>query len=350
LCEVQSQKLEELREVQSQKLEELREVQSQKLEELREGQSELSKSVQNVQLNQHIMNEKLPKLTEAFITPSEYKKSTHKEIFFDLMDMFGFGHTSISSQVETFNGAPPTNAIALDFKYRWEDGALESSSYPKLQEHLTRHGVDTVIVGEGQGLPDGLLYREELWTLKRNTILRSADLRKVGQESIFKYTLRGRTDLVRKKRRDDPLGKSNNRYFIEIKRGEDFVKEDSLREAVLQLIGGNASNTFHSPPVLLTNLLSMHFVLFITLEGDPTTELRFKLNVLKMGTFGVALAFVEEQTSTMRSVTSHMGRKPTPPSSPPKATGFGADDDDCDSVTDAFASADLREVVEEEDV
>jgi hypothetical protein len=162
--------------------------------------------------------------------------------------------------------------------------------------------------------------------------------------------------LVRIKRRDDPLGKSNNCYFIEIKRVEDFVLEDSLREAVLQLIGGNASNSFHSPPVLLTNLASMHFVLYITLEGDPTVELRFKLNVLKMETFGVALAFVEERTSTMMSVTLHMGRKPTPPSSPPMAMATGSghgvndDDDGNDSVTDAFASVDLQEVVEEEDV
>jgi hypothetical protein len=81
------------------------------------------------------------------------------------------------------------------------------------------------------------------------------------------------------------------------------VEEDSLREAVLQLIGGNASNSFHSPSVLLTNL-----VLYISLKDN----LQLKLNVIKMQSFGDALAFVEAQTSEMNSVTLHLGRRPTP--------------------------------------
>jgi hypothetical protein len=173
-----------------------------------------------------------------------------------------------------------------------------------------------VVIGEGQGLPDGLLYRQELWTLKKNTLLRSEDLRKTGEEPIFKYILQGRTDLVRKKVPEDPLGKSNNQYFIEIKRTEDFALEDSFRESCLQLIGGNASNSFHSPPVLLTNLANMHYVLYISLVGDPTVELRFKLNVVKMPSFCVAVDFVEGVSSVMKSVTLQLGRKPTPPSSP----------------------------------
>ena len=76
------------------------------------------------------------------------------------------------------------------------------------------------------------------------------------------------------------MGKSNNRYFIEIKRVEDFLEEDSLGEAVLQLIGGNAFNSFYSPPVLLTNLDMQHFVLFIILDWDPMLELKFRLNVV----------------------------------------------------------------------
>jgi hypothetical protein len=201
-----------------------------------------------------------------------------------------------------------------------------------------------VNVSEGQGLPDGLLYHEELWTLKKNTSLRSEDLRKISQEPIFKYILRGRTDLVRKKNSADPLGKSNNRYFIEIKRADDFVEEDSLREAALQLIGGNASNSFHSPPVLLTNLAKKHFVLYISLVGDPTVELRFKLNIVKMPSFGVALAFVEEHTAEMKSETLHLGRKPTPPSSPPKAKN-ASDSNDDDDITGRFENVSLEEAV-----
>lgn len=147
---------------------------------------------------------------------------------------------------------------------------------------------------------------------------------------------------------EDPLGKGNNRYFIEIKREEDFVLEDSLREAVLQLIGGNASNSFHSPPVLLTNLARMHFVLYITLVSDPTEALRFKLNVIKMPTFGVAIAFLEERTAEMKSVTLHLGRKPTPSSSPPKVQN-ASETEDVDDFADSFDNAHLEEAVIDEE-
>jgi hypothetical protein len=259
------------------------------------------------------------------------------------MEIFGFGRVHIASKIEVFAGAHPLKSAELDYTFRWE-GQLESASYEPLLKHLLDHGICAVKIGEGQGLPDALLYHEELWTLKRNTSLRSEDLRKKGEEPIFKYILQGRTDLVRKKDGADPLGKSNNRYFIEIKRVEDFVEEDSLRESVLQLIGGNASNSFHSPPVLLTNLAKMHYVLYISLVGDPTVELRFKLNVVRMPSFGVALAFVEELTAEMKSVTLHLGRKPTPPPSPPKAKNASEPKDDED-IAERFGNASLEEAV-----
>jgi hypothetical protein len=163
------------------------------------------------------------------------------------------------------------------------------------------------------------LYYEEIWSSKKNTKLTSEDLRKTGNAPVFKYILRGRTDLVRIKYRDEFIGKSNNQYFIEVKSVDDFVLEDSLCEAFLQLVGGNASNSFHSPPVLLTNLAHMHYVLFITLVGDPTISFKYELHVLKMQSFGVAVAFLEERTAEMNSFTLHFGRRQTPPwSSLPK--------------------------------
>ena len=289
------------------------------------------------------MNEQLPKITEVYISPSEYKKSKHKETFLDLMEIFGFGRAHITSHIEVFAGEYPLMSTDLEFAFPWK-GQQESASYAPLLNHLLEHGICAVNISEGQGLPGALLYHEEIWTLKRNTSLRSEDLRKTGEAPIFKYILQGRTDLVRKKHSADPLGKSNNRYFIEIKRVEDFVLEDSLREAVLQLIGGNASNSFHSPPVLLTNLAKMHYVLYISLVGDPTVELKFKLNVVKMPFFGAALAFVEELTADMRSVTLHLGRKPSPPSSPPKAKDTSEPNDDED-ITERFGNASLEEAV-----
>jgi hypothetical protein len=314
-----------------------------KFEDIEGKLREIGEDVHALAFGLHMMNEKLPKITEVLITPSEHKKSTHEGTFLDLMNMFGFGQSNIANIIEVFDSAFPFDSKELDYTFHW-DGQQESASYEPLLKHLHDHGICAVRVSEGQNLPDGLLYREELWTLKRNTTLRCEDLRQIGKESVFKYILQGRTDLVIKKYSNHPLGKSNNRYFIEIKRVEDFSEEDSLRECVLQLIGGNASNSFHSPPVLLTNLNKNNYVLYISLMGDPTQYLSFKLNVLRMPSFGVALAFVEAHTAEMSSVTLHLGRRPTPPATPPEAKSDLESNDDED-FTESFGSVSLAEVV-----
>jgi hypothetical protein len=53
-------------------------------EKLEETKTEVHNTVA---LNMHVMNEKLPKITEVIITPSQYNKSKHKETFMDVMDM-----------------------------------------------------------------------------------------------------------------------------------------------------------------------------------------------------------------------------------------------------------------------
>lgn len=37
----------------------------------------MKENQQTVALTQHVMNERLPKITEVYVTPSEYKKSKH---------------------------------------------------------------------------------------------------------------------------------------------------------------------------------------------------------------------------------------------------------------------------------
>ena len=314
---------------------------------LEETMKELAKEVHAISLRQHVMNEKLPKIIDVRITPSEYKKSTHKQEFLDVLDVLGLGRMIMSQRVTKFEGTLE-RSNELDFSYNWTKGqSEESDSYEPLMKHLTDKGLSVVCVDGGQGLPDGLLYHEEIWSLKQNTSLRSEDLRKTSSEPMFKYTICGRTDLVRVRYQGDFLGKFNNQYLIEIKRVEDFVIEDSLREAVLQLIGCNVSNTFHSPPVVLTNLAKYHFVLFITLDGDPTVALKFKLNVLKMRTLGDAIAFVEEKTASFKTVTQHFGRKPTPPSSPyiMNEVATSETSEDFEAITENFSSVVVRETV-----
>jgi hypothetical protein len=139
--------------------------------------NEIRQDVHAVALRQHVMNEKLPKISECVINPSEYKKSTHNNTFLDVMEICSFFRKSIKEQVKKFSGTPPLRSTDLDYTFRWGQQS-ENASYKPLQEHLLQFGIYTEIVGEGQGLPDGILYHQELWTLKKNTLLRSEDLRK----------------------------------------------------------------------------------------------------------------------------------------------------------------------------
>ena len=85
----------------------------------------------------------------------------------------------------------------------------------------------------------------------KNLTLRDGELPKDGPRMMFH--LRGRTDLVVLRRADAPLASANIKYYIEVKTVKD-MNPTSIREAVLQLIGGNVTALYHSPPVLLTNL------------------------------------------------------------------------------------------------
>jgi hypothetical protein len=303
---------------------------------------DLAGELHTIALNQHVLKESLPKIIEVFVTPSEYKKSEYKETFLDLLEMCKLGRLTMANRIEKYSGPLPADGPLSWPEFAWGEQA-ESASYKPLLEHLTSCGIHAVDVSNGRGLPDGLLFHEELWTLRDNICQHSAELRLAGEGSMFKYILQGKTDLVRLRvpLYEEPIGKSNNRYYIEIKRVSDFVLEDSLREAALQLIGGNASNPYHSPPVLLTNLCGMHFVLYLSLVGDPRLALRYKVHVLQMASLGQALSLAEERTSRMRSVTRDLARRPTPPSSVAREAQSEED------ITENFPSVHLEEQVDD---
>lgn len=84
--------------------------------------------------------------------------------------------------------------------------------------------------------------------------------------------------------------------------------------------------------------MKSHFVLYISQVGNPREKLQFILNIIQMPSFGTALAYLEERTVVMDSVTSHLGRKPTPPSSPPKVV---VDESD---IAETFEKVSLEEV------
>ena len=198
------------------------------------------------------------------------------------------------------------------FNFDW-NGRSETESYQPLQEFLQTLNIHVLIIGSGSGLPDGLLYNVEIYSLKRDINIISDELRKTQSEPKLLFRLKGRTDLIVLFDPKGPLSDGNIKYFIEIKTVKDFNQTWSLKEAILQLIGGNTAAEYHSPPVLLTNLEKHHYVLYIV--KCDTDFLKYELKITKWEKFCAALAFVESRTQEPISVTRFLGRKPTPPSS-----------------------------------
>ena len=114
--------------------------------------------------------------------------------------------------------------------------------------------------------------------------------------------------------RDDNLSRATTRYCIEVKTVEG-MKDSKLcfREAFLQLIGLNAYNPYKSPAVILTNLVNLHYVLYLTLEsnvvGDP---LKYKLNIHHFSAFAHALWFAEVHLGDREPCCMDLFREATP--------------------------------------
>jgi hypothetical protein len=179
---------------------------------------------------------------------------------------------------------------------------------------LSDAGIVVANVTSGKNLIQGLLFSQELWTLRKNISQHSGELR--AEQCICKFVIQGRTDFVRLEKQSRGITRRNIQYFIEIKIGE--IQETELREAFYQLIGGNAANEHRSSPVFITNLTRSHFVLFITQEANPEETLAYELHIHRFSTFGSAMTFLEATTKTLTSLVRDFLRRPTPLSTPPR--------------------------------
>lgn len=293
----------------------------------------------------HKMSERLVPITDYIITPSSCGNKSENgsaPIISQLLDICGFGSTNLKDRI--VKRSYPSANRALNFRYSFGRDDDEKKSYAPLQKHLTENNIFVVNVSSGQGLLDGNLFHEELWTLKKDPFAGPRQLR---------FIVRGRTDFVRIEQNNGNLSRINQRYLVEVKKGD--IGEPALREAFVQLIGANTANTHHSPPVFLTNLQRSHYVLFITLESRTgETVPCYHLNIHQYSNFSEALSFVEDSTLRMRSCTADFLRKNTPLSTPPKKhrhdDGSQIDDDDDDDGHDfTGTNVDIQSFGEDEE-
>ena len=244
------------------------------------------------------------------MTPSEDCKSTapHKKKYQSLMNAMGFENTVAPVAIDTIEADEK-----YTFNFLWGT-KTEIDSYVPLLSFLTNLGIHAKVVGNGQGLTDGLLFDVDIFSLRAKRGIPSEEL-DAEERPQFRFTLKGRTDLIVLFDKSMGAVNTNIRYYIEIKTVADFSDVSSLKEAVLQVIGSNVAALYHSPSVLLTNLAKKNFVLYITRLDTADNSLQYALNVCKMPTFAKALVFVEDRTKTKASVTRDFGRMPTPRSS-----------------------------------
>jgi hypothetical protein len=284
---------------------------------------------QQLSLLYHELTNRIPKVINTIITPSEYAKSTHNDVFREVLDLCGFGNGRLMDRVQRdlapldLANRPLLNDWNFNFNFR---DKKEEDSYGPLQLFLTENNLHVKNVTSGEGLIDGLLFEQELWTLKKNLMAKSCDLGPLEQ-CICKFIVRGRTDFVRLQIPQRGITRINNQYFIEIKKGT--IGESELKEAFYQLIGGNAANPYRSPPVFITNLNSSHYILFISFIGESSPD--YQLNIFQFVSFGQALNYLEDETREVKSWTRDFLRRPTPLSSPVQKQMEDEDLDDFDS-------------------
>jgi hypothetical protein len=213
---------------------------------------------------------------------------------------------------------------------------------------LQRLGYNAHIIDSGQGLVDGLLYDEEVYTLRPKIYYdnSSTSFKQTGSLTLM-YNAAGRSDLISLNVDHNVERQGIHRFacrcLYEIKT-VDAMKNESgensaLRECCEQLIGINASNFKMSPSVLLTNLNYNHYVLFIQQPELGTYNL-----VIERFKYLFSAVYRADKLADRSCFSQDFGRMPS------RAASFVTEEDFVESETHSFmddAEFDEKKIKEE---
>eukprot|EP00282_Hemiselmis_andersenii_P043334 CAMPEP_0172069406 /NCGR_PEP_ID=MMETSP1043-20130122/12716_1 /TAXON_ID=464988 /ORGANISM="Hemiselmis andersenii, Strain CCMP441" /LENGTH=492 /DNA_ID=CAMNT_0012729707 /DNA_START=273 /DNA_END=1752 /DNA_ORIENTATION=- len=196
--------------------------------------------------------------------------------------------------------------------------AREAASYGELCSFLQKRGFDAVVIGNGEGLPNRLLFSTYAHSMRQQVLTVK------GQAVYTGMRVYGRTDLVilDNRGRQGEVRRQRVKLGIEVKPADKIGRcEDASnpasREAATQLIGLNINNMYNTPPVLLTNLQKIHWVFYIS---DHEEHPWFRMARKKFSRFIDALRFVEEHLWATNKCHYEFGRG----SSPAESEGISA--------------------------
>lgn len=192
--------------------------------------------------------------------------------------------------------------------------ALEKSSYPHVVHFLKDLGIAAFDMGNGEDCVSTVLFRKDIYTLRQLDPFVHR-----GQVVTMIHTVSGRTDIVILSR--DFFLEGHTRIaiwmttvLIEIKTvaGMSGSGSNCRREAIVQLIGANAANTTHAPPVVVSNLARTHFVLYLDRLPLDKHPYEFVIRERTCKTFPSALHFALSLVKR-GAIAQDFARAPTPP-------------------------------------
>jgi hypothetical protein len=274
-------------------------------------------------------------IREIDITPSEHCKSKACGIFKKFTD-------ALRLQPPLLKALPLLdNTVSIKKKLGWRQGLEETSVYPALAARLQAlidGGVGAghvVVTASGTDLLAGNLFDVNVYGVKPRDIS-SELLRATREEPKLCCRLHGRTDLVVSTTEGYLLGSTNTLLAVEVKVMQ--LADEHMREAFLQLVGLNCSNSARSPPVILTNLDDRYILLYIAREQAGEVRLEYSVKFAQYPTLEeVFIAAVE--VADRPCITTNFARMPTPTSSPVKQQNVFLEavgsDDDGDSEDDS---------------
>jgi hypothetical protein len=284
-------------------------------EEVQSKFTSLSEEVQSkftsLSLDVHSLKSTITFVSQS-ISPSDGCKTEAEPGFLRMMDTL-----KLPRQMDIYSlvtdGIADNACLFPKFSWQW-NGRDEVNSYIHVMEYLSACQLNSFDVHKGKHLPSGCLFNSPVYTLKTN-----------GVRPVLVLYVKGTSDiLVASTQATDirSLTRSQYEFCIEVKTVDAMEKNvnECLREAVIQLVGLNASNAYRSPSVLLTNLTRRSFVLYLDADDERNVALR----VLKFSEFHQALFFCNSLCGR-EPLTANWGKPPTPEGSrrdgdsPPKA-------------------------------
>jgi len=269
---------------------------------------DLTTDMKAMRLDLHAMRESLPSVVVGFtVTPTSASRNPDQAN--SVLEALRLNAKPAASS-DLVVKAPAT----WKFKWSWvenKEPKPEKSSYLPVQAFLQECKLPSLVVADGSHLTNKLLFKQEIFNMRLEDPTTAP-----GQLVYRKHKVQGRVDVV-VLNEELPQGCSvlrhNVLFGIEIKTPQDMEKSTSscVREVQMQVIGLNADNANNSPPMVLTNLVKKHSVLYL---AHKMGSYGYEIRQLHCSSFPEAVA-AARQIANRPCLTANFSRPSTPTSS-----------------------------------